>query len=375
MHEYDWYDYYEILELEPEAGLEEIRTAYRRLVKRYHPDVFDGDPEEAHERMAAINEAYDALYRDAILDSAYERDESLYWDPENPENQQWWSAQNADGSRGGWDADVEWPGAGLFQNPPPGSPEEAAFVSRSFAAALILLLVIAVGLICLINYSRAPDPGAVDRDANRLAEQAAAGYSGYYRSYIDTLTRLQAEDARFRSHGAVYTLYDMDGDGTLEMLVRSERFYRQLSLKKTGRNSAPKGSDGGSDAPSIFREGRAGWRFYTLDPDGTAVELACLKTGENVTLDAGDPDRRLCFYDLYETRKEKRYRVDILEKQGSAVVIVDTEDRVYPGPYDPGPVVGAGGRGSDPDPAPARSGSIPDPVSIEDYTLFRDVRL
>lgn len=51
--------YLEILELRPGASKSEIRSAYRRLSKRYHPDVNKG--EEAHEKFLEIHEAYKFL--------------------------------------------------------------------------------------------------------------------------------------------------------------------------------------------------------------------------------------------------------------------------------------------------------------------------
>jgi hypothetical protein len=55
---------YRTLGLEPGAGADEIRAAYRRLAKRNHPDKFTYDPraqEAATARMKAINAAYKAL--------------------------------------------------------------------------------------------------------------------------------------------------------------------------------------------------------------------------------------------------------------------------------------------------------------------------
>ena len=53
--------YYADLELEPGAGFPEIKKAYRRMVKMYHPDLFQHDPQKqeiAKEVTWKINEAY-----------------------------------------------------------------------------------------------------------------------------------------------------------------------------------------------------------------------------------------------------------------------------------------------------------------------------
>lgn len=49
-----------VLELEVDAGFEEVRAAYRRLAKLYHPDVNQGDAEAAT-RFQAVQAAYDVL--------------------------------------------------------------------------------------------------------------------------------------------------------------------------------------------------------------------------------------------------------------------------------------------------------------------------
>ncbi|RME65601.1 MAG: J domain-containing protein [Alphaproteobacteria bacterium] len=48
------------LELEDDAGKDDIKRAYRRLAKRYHPDTNAGD-EEAARRFREIRGAYDFL--------------------------------------------------------------------------------------------------------------------------------------------------------------------------------------------------------------------------------------------------------------------------------------------------------------------------
>lgn len=53
-------DYYAILGLEKNAEAKDIRQAYWRLAKAYHPDIHPGDP-EAEQKFKEINEAYEVL--------------------------------------------------------------------------------------------------------------------------------------------------------------------------------------------------------------------------------------------------------------------------------------------------------------------------
>ncbi len=69
-------DPYKILGVSPNASDEEIKSAYRKLAKKYHPDLNPGDAEAA-KKMQQINAAYEQI--------------------KNPEK-----AQQASGSQGGY---------------------------------------------------------------------------------------------------------------------------------------------------------------------------------------------------------------------------------------------------------------------------------
>lgn len=56
-------DYYEILGVRRESTLEEIKLSYKKLARKYHPDVAD-DKAEAEVRFREINEAYAVLSDD-----------------------------------------------------------------------------------------------------------------------------------------------------------------------------------------------------------------------------------------------------------------------------------------------------------------------
>ena len=63
-------DYYSILGVEPGAGDAEIKTAYRRLARKYHPDV--SKEAGAEDKFKAVNEAHEAL-RDPEKRKAYDQ--------------------------------------------------------------------------------------------------------------------------------------------------------------------------------------------------------------------------------------------------------------------------------------------------------------
>ncbi|KAH3905287.1 hypothetical protein HBI56_209650 [Parastagonospora nodorum] len=79
-------DYYKVLGLTRDAGEREIKRAYRKMSKMYHPDkasAINMTPEEAQKKMANINEAYEVL-SDPELKERFDRGD----DPNSTEQQQ-----------------------------------------------------------------------------------------------------------------------------------------------------------------------------------------------------------------------------------------------------------------------------------------------
>jgi molecular chaperone DnaJ len=64
-------DFYKLLEIEKGAGADEIKKAYRKMAKKYHPDK-NPDDKEAEEKFKAINEAYETL-KDEKKRAIYDR--------------------------------------------------------------------------------------------------------------------------------------------------------------------------------------------------------------------------------------------------------------------------------------------------------------
>jgi curved DNA-binding protein CbpA len=138
----DPFDAYKVLQVDAEAEDEVIQAAYRRLARKYHPDVAAGP--EAASRMAAINAAWE-LIGEPDARAAYDRSRTASAGrgseapdagsaasppppranpapPRPPEtvSRDWTSGRSTQG--GGFDVSMRAPDGPGAAGPPPGRP-------------------------------------------------------------------------------------------------------------------------------------------------------------------------------------------------------------------------------------------------------------
>ena len=77
-------DPYSVLGVSRDATEEQIKTAYRELARKYHPDHYDGNPlsDLAQDKMKEINEAYDQIM--AERNQTGRRDQNKYYSGYSP---------------------------------------------------------------------------------------------------------------------------------------------------------------------------------------------------------------------------------------------------------------------------------------------------
>lgn len=87
-------DFYEILGVDKNASAEEIKSAYKKKAKQYHPDLNTSNPEEAAEKFKEVNEAYSVL-----SDETKRKNYDTYGSPDGP---QFGGAGGSSGGFGGF---------------------------------------------------------------------------------------------------------------------------------------------------------------------------------------------------------------------------------------------------------------------------------
>jgi len=73
-------DPYKVLGVSPDASDEDIKRAYRRLAKKYHPDLNPGD-QEAARRMQEVNAAYEQIKNPDKAGPQGQNPYGSYYDP------------------------------------------------------------------------------------------------------------------------------------------------------------------------------------------------------------------------------------------------------------------------------------------------------
>ena len=98
----EYKDYYKILGVDKRASERDIKGAYRKLARQYHPDVNPGD-KQAEEKFKTINEAYEVLsdsekrQKYDQLGASYFRWQQQGGDPRGFDWSQWFTQQPGGG--------------------------------------------------------------------------------------------------------------------------------------------------------------------------------------------------------------------------------------------------------------------------------------
>jgi curved DNA-binding protein CbpA len=131
--------YYETLGVPKTASEDEIRVAYRRLAKQYHPDV-NGDP-DANERFIAIQQAYEVLIDP---DARARYDAALLGgpgpDPQNP-------FRHGGFSRGGWTPPPSGSGISWSWQKSESSPGRVGMLILMLLGAVLMVVMLLLSLL------------------------------------------------------------------------------------------------------------------------------------------------------------------------------------------------------------------------------------
>jgi len=206
-------DYYAILGVDRAAGADDIKKAYRKLARKYHPDV-SKEP-NAEEKFKEMAEAYETL-KDAEKRAAYDRlgrhDPGQEFQPPPDWGQQFGGAQGAFD-----DIDLADLFAGLTGRHRQGGPRASAFTSgRDYEAAVRL------------TFDQAFHGTEIELDLSVLEADAQGGLRRVPRRIHVRIPKgvSDGQQLRIPGKGGKGTEGGRDGDLYLDIVVEAHPWYR-----------------------------------------------------------------------------------------------------------------------------------------------------
>ncbi|MHC1728742.1 MAG: DnaJ C-terminal domain-containing protein [Syntrophobacteraceae bacterium] len=106
-------DYYEVLGVQRGAGQDAIQRAYRKLARKYHPDV--NKAQDAEEKFKELSEAYEVL-KDPEKRKMYDQLGANWKSGQDFRPPPGWDVHYDFGRGGGQQSDFQWGGSGGFSD-------------------------------------------------------------------------------------------------------------------------------------------------------------------------------------------------------------------------------------------------------------------
>ena len=195
-------DPYQVLGVSPDASDEEIKKAYRRLAKQYHPDRNPGD-QEAARKMQEINAAYEQI-KDP---DAYKR-----------------SQQSAGGNQGGYGYD---PFGGAWQQRQYQQAEPDRYMNAArqyiafgrYAEALNILQNVPKKTAQWYYLSALANDGLGNQVTALEHIRRAVSMEPDNREYLQTLDEIQNGGAAYRRQAGSFRGFTGNGSGILSWCI------------------------------------------------------------------------------------------------------------------------------------------------------------
>lgn len=233
-------DPYKVLGVSPNASDDEITQAYRKMAKKYHPDLNPGD-KDAETKMKEINAAYEMIKKGKNGGASYEQPNGSYTNNPyggygNPYGQQQQQRQQGGYGRDPFE-DFFGGGFGDFfggqqqrqqQTPPPGSTRMRAvhnyIVNRQYQQALHLLSEIEERDAAWFYYSALANAGIGNRVTALNHSKEAARLDPGNQEYQALWQQMQQGGTAYQRSGNGYGFNMSSAGRTMMQLCLAQAF-------------------------------------------------------------------------------------------------------------------------------------------------------